>query len=435
MNTRTLPLSAVLMAAALSAAASPGPSGSLMGTTGNPFAPNGSGYGSFNVGAPDAKSPLNTAETFTCVEAYVVQKPCTQEQVKYRNGVLASLRCPEPYLDACKTFLMLNGPAGAQAAQGGDPLTQPEEFYKKCGTIPYRACTAEEAAKKEEWLSAKKKQSNVKPAPKETEVGEIVVTAKRGPTQKAPQPGDDEFIGPLQENASVNTSAAWNSQFEAIKEKTPTAINLGNETYIVPDPNDPTVVQECGAMMCRRVDAAKYQDKLDAAKADANMFTGNSVPNKPPKQNVPPVVGQQNPVNPNPNGGGSASDDGNDVASVQRAIGRSGDSATSTGSSWTGTGSGGTVAAGGEDGKSMTVKQRVDGAIANDGVYEFDRSRVVLGAIKSAQDEVNSGRTGLVTTDGRTEGEVQGRLVTPPTCEKENCQGKMQFSANGPEQK
>lgn len=188
-------------------------------------------------------------------------------------------------------------------------------------------------------------------------------------------------------------------------------------------------------MMCRRVDAAKYQDKLDAAKADANMFTGNSVPNKPPKQNVPPVVGQQNPVNPNPNGGGSASDDGNDVASVQRAIGRSGDSATSTGSSWTGTGSGGTVAAGGEDGKSMTVKQRVDGAIANDGVYEFDRSRVVLGAIKSAQDEVNSGRTGLVTTDGRTEGEVQGRLVTPPTCEKENCQGKMQFSANGPEQK
>ncbi len=418
MKTLALPLAAAFLAAAVSSQA--------QSQFGAPFggAPINLSGVSFTVAAPDGRSPLNVAATFQCADNFVETNVCTPEQKRYRKQVLDSGMCPMPVIDACAAFIVRSPGAGAfSPAQGLDPLTMTDDFYKKCGTVPFRNCTPDEQRAQDAW---RRGQSVVQGSARGAAAGASAGTGVDGVVMGPPCP-------PEICNKSVDADAAWASQFEQIRAQNPTAISVGREKYILPDPEDPSKVTECTVMMCGRepVDASKYSqyaDQIQAAVAGANMFTGSSAGGSrtpPPAASTPPGGGPSaNPRAPSTGDQGGAREDAGDIAAAQSAIGRGasgqGVSGTGTGGGWSGDAAG---ASGGSAGRTEPIKVNLD-EIETTYIPHQQMER----RLEATRRQIEGGEVeDLAASDGTTQRSKRLR-GDPPVDER--FLGKQQFSAN-----
>lgn len=420
MNARNLPLSAFLLTAALAAQAQ------LL----NPQA-GGSGFtlpnsGLSGLGGSAGSDPLNDDMTFKC--GTVPYRQCTADELNRQENVKRAGRCPmSPATDACASFLMRSSANG--------------------GANPAQTIAAYTPPPGQKWASPDCQRIPCALAPDDSNtVEEIVVTAPR--RESSPKPGDADFIGPPCPpevcGGGANNSGLWDSQFEAIKEKNPGAVSVGNERYIVPDPEDPSKWHECTPMMCKRdpVDGSKYADQIQAARANAAMFnvaSHNSDQGRTKSSSSSQQ--QQDPIDPNPTSGApsTASSDAGDVLSALRSMDRGGEGSGTMGSSWTGTGSGGSGTNGsGSPAGAQTVK--IDGGtissdLGADGGITFTGNQEMLRRIDAARKDVDSGNVdGMLTTGGQSQAELRGRIAEPPVDSR--FVGKQQWvPASGSDQK
>lgn len=140
------PLAAALLMTAASATAqltSPGLGG---------FSPAPSNSISF------AAAPVDDI-VFKC-SLVVPYRACTTAELNQREAIRARGTCPQPASKACVDYLMTQGEAAPVQLLGNqsNPSTANDEFFKKCGTVPYRLCTAEEEKQKAAWEAGKEKE-------------------------------------------------------------------------------------------------------------------------------------------------------------------------------------------------------------------------------------------------------------------------------------
>lgn len=89
----------------------------------------------------------------------VPYRACTTAELNQREAIRASGTCPQPASKACVDYLMTQGDAAPVQLLGNqsNPSTANDEFFKKCGTVPYRLCTPEEEKQKAAWEAGKDK--------------------------------------------------------------------------------------------------------------------------------------------------------------------------------------------------------------------------------------------------------------------------------------
>ena len=141
MKTRT-PLAAAFLIMASSATAQPVGSANPIVVT--------------NLAAPPAAfgAPPDTEDdlVFKCG---LTAAGCTTAQLNKRSQYM-SQGCPQPISIACRDFFMLNGSATILQFMGNqsNPLTANDDFFKKCGTSPWRPCTKSEDDQLRAFLAA-----------------------------------------------------------------------------------------------------------------------------------------------------------------------------------------------------------------------------------------------------------------------------------------
>lgn len=143
MNIRN-PLAAVLLLTASYAPAQPLAAYNFSGTPSNPFSMTGA------AAVDDI--------VFKCSRV-IPYRACTSEELTQRERIRASGTCPKPASPACVDYLMAAGEAAPVQLLGNqsNPSTANDDFFKKCGTVPYRPCTEAEEKQKAAWEAGKDK--------------------------------------------------------------------------------------------------------------------------------------------------------------------------------------------------------------------------------------------------------------------------------------
>lgn len=413
------PLAAALLLIAASAAAQPyaagvGPSFSMTGTNPAPF--------SYAPG-----SAMIDEMVFKC--GTVPYVACTAAQLNLREAVKASRTCPQPAIPACVDYLMKMKDTGTAPFQllgnQANPSTANDEFFKKCGTVPYRLCTPDEEAQKATWEKEQAKRAAESGLPYDQQPGFIgppaPPAAGHGPINASNSAGmfsDPPAFSPAEFQKELSDARSDNPY---------PVIDLGDNRYGVVTPDGE--VQVCGKGVCAGTrDPSRipnFQDKIQQARAEAVAFTGASgggqtnktVPSTPGINNA----GQTGSVN---------QADDTSPSDEAKGMGRqaAADSVAVSGTSGS-SGSGSSVASSGSPSSGgATAEQVIKTKAAALGSIEITYTRLqqTEDSIKGAAGAFNNGQmTGFASPNAPA---ASGRLAEPPVDEK--YLGKIQASSN-----
>ena len=260
---------------------------------------------------------------------------CTTQELNFRE-IRKGGGCAEKDF-ACQRKLMENtGSAPLQLlGNQSNPSTANDEFFKKCGTVPYRLCTSDEQKKRDAWLASKKpenKKPSADPKGEPTTVDEIVVTGRRYDQE----PG---FIGPpappdRPSAPPAMTDAQFKAGFEVVQNTYPDAIDLGDHRYGLPKKDG--TIEVCSQGGCETRPQSEFSDQIQQANAERRNYTGSSgggmsmtsTPNTAPKGTGGAVAGNDPagdtpPTTPTGNGGSRSPgrDQGAEVFANQESMG------------------------------------------------------------------------------------------------------------------
>jgi len=301
MNPRN-PLAAILLIMASNAAAQRG--GSLLAA-------------SFNTPTPAFSGPMDDF-VFRC------GSDCTHVELNKRQQVLTARACPIPASSACQNFLMLYGDAGSGAVQlmgnQSNPATANDEFFKKCGTSPYRLCTEEESKQLKAFLKAQTREDErqhqmIDPG----HTGELDgAAAEAARPMPAPYAAAD-FQKGMQEAIAEQESLGFDPKILPVLD-----LKDGRYGLVLQDGR----VQICGAgMNCGPVrpasDFPNFQQMVTEAKQRASSINkddsnaGFSAKGTGAQKNPVPPVSQTPPANTAGTGGGAL---GNSFGAMQNQI-------------------------------------------------------------------------------------------------------------------
>ncbi len=404
MKNKALPLAAALLAAAVSAPAQTFSLGSLTSPTGtNSF--------SMTAGASDPDW------IFKC--STPPYKACTPDEEKRRDFIKSNGVCPAPVSKACTAYVMQNSNQADQfLAIHNNPAMQNEEFFKKCGTIPYRACTADEEKQRTEWLKqGKPNDDGVCAVPP----GGVNFGSLGDLGGNTPQPFKDD----------ESYQAALKDQRQAFPDQK--IVELPNRTFAVdtgggkysisgvcsggPCSGMPQIPNQMITVALMKQDAQAKQQ--DTPKMGANAIGSDTV--------------QQAPAGRAPKIGDGGSGDGAEVVASQNQVNGGGGSPRSgtpplTGSGVTGGGSysGGSVTAKGDGRSDANNDIAIDGnTVTADGEITYIKLQEHQQKIRADEKTfVNGGMTGFAAPNAPTPGTVGDPPVDPKYL------GKIQAAAN-----
>lgn len=421
MTPKPLPLAAALLlcAAVTQAQPFPAPSGS---STGNLLQLGGNN--SFSL------APSGVADDMIFKCSTVPYRPCTTEEMNKRELILETGRCPSPITTACTDFLMMRAGAGATQLLGNqaNPSTANDDFYKKCGTVPYRNCSPAEEKQREEWLKNQSKADSQTPPPG------AVCDANSCTMPTAPVQGPPQV---------VNMPTGFDGKMLQYPD--------GRVEYCFDDSCSKTNGTPLAPDQARSYLWNDYKDQ----KQMANSINGGAANRKAAVPQDPPAdVVVNTPVNPSGSGtksggssfsafstpvggnnassGSSASEDATDVSNAQDQIngggsrsvkgaGGGGSTVASSGDG-SGAGSGGTGSTGSNtspDGSKM-VKVK---AASLDGTYTYQALMPAVETTVRAGEAIKAGQTEFVAPDGTNVNTKGGELKVD-----ENKLGKIQAS-------
>lgn len=412
MNAKPLPLAAALLLCAAVTQAQPfaAPSGS---STNNLLQLGGSN--SFSL------APSSVADDMIFKCSTVPYRPCTTEETNKRELILETGRCPSPITTACTDFLMTRAGAGATQLLGNqaNPATANDDFYKKCGTVPYRPCSPAEEKQREAWLKSQSKPDVAAPPPGAVCDANSCTLPPAGAIQGPPQMVDmpKGFDGKMLQYPDGRVEYCFDS-----------SCTKTNGTPLAPD----------------QARSYLWNDYADQ-KQMANSINGGGANRKAAVPQTPPEdVAVNTPVNPgggttkssgpgfsafstpaggnNPDGGSTASDDAGAVVNAQdqmngggsrsvKGAGGGGTSVASSGGSGTGgSGSGGSTAGGDGGGKMVKVK-----AASLDGTYTYQALMPAVETTIRAGEAIKAGQTEFVAPDGTNVHTKGGELKVDET--------------------
>lgn len=402
--------------------------------------PNTSASGfNFNLSAAPSPFVFGAADggeadaIFKCGGAKAL--PCTDEQRKRLTNILRTRSCPEPVTVPCSNYLMMNVDTLGVQLMGNqaNPATANDEFFKKCGTVPYRNCTDEERADRDAWLkgqaSESKKESSKAPGARnpgayDQQPGFVGPPLPPGWGDNPPSGHGDEIVVTANRAAPKPPSPAAfeRTLADAKKAYGDKVVDLGDKTYGILNDDDGsiTVVGQNGSV---KKDQSEYKDKIQQARAEGVAFNGTSGGGT----NTNKTGGQTSGGTPPPadddsgsSGGGGGGPLGRSFASDQASISpTSGDSSSS--SSGDGAFKG--------DGKGYIAVKPSD--VTPVGSIQITHSALLKteAEINNTQRAFNNGQTGFAAPNDDT-----GSAAGDPPISPEHL-GKIQAVENVPAQK
>jgi len=308
-----------------------------------------SGY-NFNIPAPTnyVMLPPVSDEIFKC--GNMLSALCSDEDRKRLTNILRTRTCPQPVSYACANYLMMNTDSGVFQYLGNqsNPATAFDEFYKKCGTAPYRGCTDLESTDRDAWLKWKP-QPKADAPPKEgarydQEPGFVGPPL---PSGWGSQNGNGGVVSntqatPLRLFAPMKNDADFKKTFQEIQKSYGDApIDMGDNTYAILDKKGDGMMI-CGQGGCTPAKQSDHQDKIQQARAEDKSFSGTSGGGTPPAKaggqksggDGPPVNEAGGRTADATGGGGSPRDKGASFAR-ESGIGGAGTSGSGEGSEQT----------------------------------------------------------------------------------------------------
>ncbi|MBI2387268.1 MAG: hypothetical protein HYV14_14845 [Elusimicrobia bacterium] len=406
------PLAAALLLIAASAAAQPFSAGAGTGFT------MPAGNSSPFLLAPGA-GPIDEM-VFKC--GTVPYVACTAAQLNLREAVRTSGKCPQPAIPSCVDYLMRNaGTAPIQLlGNQANPSTANDEFFKKCGTVPYRLCTSEEEAQKAAWEKEQAKRAAESGLPYDKQPGFI------GPP--APPINASNSVGMFSDPPAFSPAEFQKEMADARSDNPYPVIDLGDNRYGIVTPDGE--VQVCGKGLCAGTRAPgeipDFHDKVQMARAESAGFTGSSGGGQ---------AGRNAPATPGINNAGQTGSpnqaaDQTNPSDEAKGMGRqaAADSAAVSGASGSPSGTGGSIASNGSSSGGATAEQVIKTKAASLGSIEITYTRLqkTEDDIKGAAGAFSSGQmTGFASPNAPS---ASGRLAEPPVDEK--YLGKIQASSN-----